>query len=126
MKKVVALFVSVFLLGTAGALAQRHRTKRIQFERGRTTAVVKGQVDAKTIDNYDIRARAGQRMIVHLTSPGKNVRFGIALPGFDAGELEGASQVTDWEGELPDTGDYNIAVFVKKGAGTYTLEVTIR
>ena len=65
-------------------------------------------------------------LLVHLTSPGKNVRFGIALPGFDAGELEGANQVTDWEGELPDTGDYNIAVFVKKGAGSYTLEVTIR
>lgn len=126
MKKAVALCVSILLLGAVAVPAQRHRSKRIQFPRGRTTAVIKGRVDAKTIDNYDIRARAGQRMSVHLTSPGKNVRFGIALPGYDAGEVEGASNVTDWEGELPDTGDYNIAVYVTKGAGTYTLEVTIR
>jgi hypothetical protein len=102
-------------------------TKRVKFARGRTTAVLKGAVVRATQDRYILGARAGQTMIVHITSREKNAV--IAIVGPDGAALEGAeegAEVMDWTGELPLRGDYSIVVSPTRGNATYTLEVTIR
>ncbi len=103
------------------------KQKRVQFARGRTTAVLKGTVLRGTYDRYFLEARKGQTMIIHITATEKNAVFSIldpsatALPGAEEG-----SDTRDWSGTLPQSGNYAIWVGPTRGNATYTLEVTIR
>lgn len=113
--------------GSLGSAGPRGKTQRVRFARGRTTAILKGAVVRGTQDRYILGARAGQTMIVHITSREKNAVFTILDPQATAldGTEEGADAM-DWTGELPHSGDYSIWVSPTRGNATYTLEVTIR
>jgi len=123
----LVLRVAVSFLIATTVFAQTGKTQRVRFPRGRTTAVLKGAVVRGTQDQYILGARAGQTMTVHITSREKNAVFTIldpratALPGTEEGV-----DATDWQGELPISGDYSIWVGPTRGNATYTLEVTIR
>lgn len=123
-----AMLLTAFLLITmTDTTAQEGTTRRVRFPRGRTTAVLKGAVVRGTRDRYILGARGGQTMIVHITSRERNAVFQIYAP--DGSALEGAEDgqdATDWTGELPRSGDYEIVVGGTRGNATYTLEVTIR
>ena len=124
MKRIVSATFALSLLALAAA-AQQPQVERVQFPRGRTTAVLSGRADTNG-RHYLLRARAGQRMIVHLTSPKKDIHFQV-VPARVGGEaIESSVQSRDWEGDLPETGDYYVSVFANRGAGDFTLEVTIR
>lgn len=114
--KVFALIVILFLSSTA--LPQT----RVRFGRGRTTAVLRGSVMAGNTNPYILGARAGQTMSVHLASRGNSARF--ELYAYRGQVL--AEDTTDWEGELPVSNDYVIAVTTANRRADYALEVTIR
>lgn len=121
-----ALLLTALLLATAIAVpAQGNRTRRVRFARGRTSTVIKDAVVRGTRDRYILGARAGQTLIVHISSVEDNAVFDIYGPGGKR-ILDGAQETTDWTGELPRTGDYVIEVGGTRGNATYTLEVTIR
>jgi hypothetical protein len=104
--------------------AQCHTTdkpieKQIRFARGRTTAVIKDTIRLCNSHEYRLRARAGQRMSVHLVT-GKRTSFAVYAP------TDRISDGTkDWTGELEETGEYLISIGTDATA-RYTLEVTIR
>jgi hypothetical protein len=87
--------------------------------------VIKDAVVRGTRDRYILGARAGQTLIVHITSLENNAVFDIYARGGKR-VLDGAQETTDWTGELPRSGDYVIEVGGTRGNATYTLEVTIR
>jgi hypothetical protein len=125
----ILLSLSVNLYAQGGGTLQppSGKTQRVRFARGRTTAVLKGAVVRGTQDRYLLGARAGQTMIVHISSREKNAIFTILGP--DATALDGTDEgldATDWTGELLLSGDYTIWVSPTRGNATYTLEVTIR
>jgi len=124
----LSLVMPVFARQGGGMIGQpTGKTVRVKFARGRTTAVLKGAVVRATQDRYILGARAGQTMIVHITSREKNAVFTILAPNGTA--LEGTEEgvdAMDWTGELPMSGDYSIWVSPTRGNATYTLEVTIR
>jgi hypothetical protein len=122
-----SLVVSAQTGGGRTGGAPKGKTQRVRFARGRTTAVLHGSVVRGTQDRYILGARAGQTMIVHITSREKNAVFAILGP--DATALQGAEEgtdATDWTGTLPLNGDYSIWVGPTRGNASYTLEVTIR
>ena len=100
----------------------RNVPRQVRFGRGRTTAVVKDTVRLCTAHEYYLRATGGQTMTVHLAT-GKRTSFSVYAPTGDI--IEGADGVKDWEGSLPETGQYIIHVGTDATAA-YTLEVTIR
>src|SRR3954462_13486007 len=121
-----ALFIAVVLLTTSiAADAGRDRTRRIRFESGRTTKVIKDAVVRGDRDRYILHARAGQTLLVHITSVENNAVFDIYRPGGKR-TLENAQESMDWSGALPRTGDYIIEVGGTRGNASYTLEVTVR
>ncbi len=121
-----AILLTALLLVTVMAdAAQGDRTRRVRFARGRTSTVIKEAVVRGTRDRYILGARAGQTLLVHITSVEDNAVFDIYGPGGKA-VLDGAQETTDWTGELPRSGDYVIEVGGTRGNATYTLEVTIR
>jgi hypothetical protein len=119
-----AALLLIFFAATAMP-AGRGTTRRVRFAPGRTTAILKGAVLRADIDRYILGARAGQTMIVHITSVENNAVFSV-VRARHAAPLDGAQETTDWTGELPASGDYIIEVAPTRGNATYTLEVTIR
>ncbi len=130
----LALFSLLLTITTSEAQAQRYRgplisRQRVHFQRGRTTAILKGI--AKTPGDYEyvLGARAGQTMTVHITSSNRGVEFSI----WDARQMDvddNAMGVMDWSGRLEESGDYTIILTNNRAHGdrkpSYTLEVTIR
>jgi len=126
-KKITTVFLLLMMLTAASGV--RAQCSRLTFAKGRTTAVINGKVDKNKHACYDLHAREGQRMTVHLTSAGKRARFSIAPNDYDADFLDGANGVTDWEGELGSAsgnGNFSIVVEGPRAGATFTLEVTIR
>jgi hypothetical protein len=79
-------------------------------------------------DQYLLGARAGQRMKVEISSVEGNASFQMTIPN-NKGMLPGASwddDATQWNGVLPETGDYVIEVAPTRGNATYRLKVEIR
>lgn len=125
--KTAVVIGALLILVSPVVVAQKGKTQRVRFPRGRTTAVLHGAAVRGTNDRYILGARRGQTMIVHISSREKNAVFTILGP--DATALAGTDEgldATDWTGELPLTGDYSIWVSPTRGNATYTLEVTIR
>lgn len=123
MKRLAAAFLVLF----AASIAARAQSVRIQFPQGRTTAMLEGKVDEATLGKVDyvLRARGGQQMNVHITSPKGNAHFRIYRANYDD-VLAGADDASEWSGTLPATGDYHIYVFpTTTGTVAFTLEVTI-
>jgi predicted secreted protein len=99
--------------------------KRIQFEPGKASASVSGNLAATGMDHYVLRAMAGQTMWVTVTATqGAAI---LIIWGADGTVLiSDHADATSWNGPLPATQDYFIDV---KGspdsATTYTLTVAI-
>jgi len=126
-RSIHSLALVTMLLLTSTALSMQHTVvRRVRFPRGRTTVVLKGTVVNNTLNNYLLNARAGQTMSVHLTSPSGKAWFDL-YPRNDRGALaDSAEDTKDFEGRLPQSGDYVISVYSETGTTRYTLEVTVR
>jgi hypothetical protein len=100
---------------------------RIRFEPGATSATVSGGLEEGQMRHYVLRALAGQRMIVepHATTG----EVGLVISDADGQVLLSGRIGTPggvFEGILPVSQDYLIAVQAKGGIGAdYTLEITI-
>ena len=102
-------------------------TSRIKFARGKSSAVLSNSVIRGDEDTYIVRAKAGQKMSVKITSVESNAVFFIEKPG--GGYLENAGEGDDrtvWTDRLPDAGDYKIIVAGTRGNATYKLSVKIK
>ena len=97
--------------------------RRVQFQRGASSATVKGKASIALPDTYLVGARAGQTMSVQLTAPRKSVRFLVMSP-------KTTSLIADnsrgWSGTLPEDGDYTIIVDADEIGGTYSMTISIK
>jgi hypothetical protein len=122
----VALLLSL-LVTIPTALAQ----KRVQFESGRSNALIKDKTNGgpdesggKKPVSYVLRARADQQIVVEVSSPKHTARFQIRAPGKQL--MEDAVKRTGYVGKLPATGDYEIVVYPRDGVDTsFTLDVGV-
>src|ERR671933_1235751 len=103
-------------------MAQQSRTRRIQFARGASSAVVEDAVVRGTRDTYLVGAKAGQKITVSITSVENNAVFDIVSPKQKLIKQEAAS----WSTKLSATGDYRIVVGGTRGNATYKLRVEIK
>ncbi len=119
--------VAIMLFATSALPMQATSVRRVRFPRGRTTTVLRGSIVNDGMNQYLLSARAGQTMSVHITSPRKRAKFDV-YPRDNRSALvsSGAEDTTDWEGSLPESGDYVISVYSVGGNTSYTLEVAIR
>jgi hypothetical protein len=129
MRKLPAVLL-VLLLATAPAWG---KTINVRFPKGRTTVILKGRTTGGPSESggmdpitYRLRARKGQTMTLHLTSAKGNAVFGVWAPGMDP--MDVGQNPTDWSGELPKTGYYEISVWPEDEMTNtaFTLELTIR
>lgn len=92
------------------------RVQRVTFRKGQTATVLQGRLKPYTRHLYRFQANAGKRLSVKLESADGDVVFWVqstrAIPGSDSFVLPGVTKegVTEWEGELPSSQNYEIHV----------------
>ncbi len=139
--RLLVVRVAAIFLSASTCFASSPKTTRIQrinFAPGQSTAVLRGRLRPYTNHIYRLRARSGQRLVLHLRSPANDVVFWVQstkyVQGRDTLILDGIDRrgATDWSGELPLTDDYEIYVSNPpvnthriKRALPYSLEVSI-
>jgi hypothetical protein len=118
----------VFACGLAlSSLLAQGVKKKIQFQRGSSSATMKGAVVRGDSDRYYLGAKKGQTMSVKITSEEDNAVFQVYLPGEEQ-TLSGAGEgddAKDWSGDLPRDAEYVIVVGGTRGNATYSLTVSI-
>ena len=103
-------------------------TRRIQFQRGQSTARLKGKIRKSEEIVYLLRANEGQTLSVRVTAstPNNDVVFTLKGPN-DAPLMAEGDMDTEWSGQLPATGDYQISLgMIESEFSQYTLEVSVR
>ncbi|MBI5031000.1 MAG: hypothetical protein HZB51_10770 [Chloroflexi bacterium] len=99
--------------------------KRIAFPPGGTSATLQGSLAPNGMDNYILRALAGQTMTVNVLT--SKVPLLLQITGVDGNPLKtfGAGS-SNWSGILPTTQDYVIGIIAENAsAATYALQITI-
>lgn len=126
MKNYILLFALLFLF----ALSVSAQTRvNVRFARGSTSSMVRGSVSGFKYVDYIVGARGGQTMSVKLNSASSYVSFVV----FDGRmqNVEGATEQTDWSGELPSNGNYRVRVLLPRSAArrgtsaSYSLRISI-
>ncbi len=130
MKKLLAcLLAGALLTGTA---LTAEAAKQIAFDKGKSSASVSGIVKGSEDVDYELRANAGQTLIVDFKA-GKGAAYFNVLPPGSTGEaiFNGSMDGDHFKGELPSDGVYTIRVYLMGGAKdsgkpvNYTLKVSI-
>lgn len=98
-------------------------TRRVQFKRGASSAILNGRASIALPDTYLIGARTGQVMTVQLTAPRQAVRFLVMSP---TTRSLAADNARNWTGKLPESGDYYIIVDSDERPSAYSLTVSIK
>ncbi len=127
----VALAV-VFFAASAAFAESEIRTERVQFKPGANSAVVEGSITGYETVDYVLGARKGQSMNVSMaTNNGANY-FNILAPGeTDVAMFIGSTSGNQYEGILPESGDYKVRVYMMRSAARrnevakYRLEMII-
>jgi hypothetical protein len=115
MRKGNALKVLALLLILVGQSVDALAQKRIRFQRGASSATVRGQISGKGYTEYVIEGRAGQVMTIEITSGNRAVVV-------NTGHASGKSFSVEMTG-----GDHLLSVVnTGQGATNYTMTVSIR
>ncbi|HCN45793.1 MAG TPA: g-type lysozyme inhibitor [Pseudomonas sp.] len=107
-----ALLLSLALAFSAGnpALAKDTvTTVPVQFAKGASSSVLKGQFSGYDSVRYTLGAKAGQSMTVRIKGS-RNANFNVFAPGASTA-LGGGSVGSDWSAVLPDSGEYRVEVY---------------
>jgi hypothetical protein len=125
------MFAIVSVTGTL-ALAQDIRQERVQFSRGETGTTIEGRISGYEIVDYKLGARAGQAMNVTMETDNDASYFNVMAPGeTEVAFFIGSTQGNEFSGQLPETGDYTIRVYMMRSAARrneiarYRIEVDI-
>jgi hypothetical protein len=130
MKALLACLLSGLLLETTLASAEVGiRQEHIQFEKGASSATLTGNIKGDQIVDYQLRARAGQSMVVNFKPSNLSAYFNVLPPGANAAIFVGSTSGNRFEAELPADGVYTIRVYLMRNAArrnetaNYTLKV---
>ena len=119
-----ALVFAVFaVVMTPIALGQCGDVRRIRFQRGRSSAIVRSSVRKNEIITYLVSASAGQTMNLNIS---RGTAFRLYTPSGNS--LQGGKGVSGATEELEETGDYRIEVESRssKSRVSFSLNVAIR
>ena len=125
----IALFLAG-LLAIAAADTDAQVKTRLRFPSGASATAVKGTVRGYAYRDYIVRASADQTITTSVSSANTYTILTIFRP--DGENLDGATQMDEFSGTLPVTGDYVIRVgMMRAGArkggavSNFTLKVSI-
>jgi hypothetical protein len=101
----------------ANAAAGELRSERVRFKPGATSAVVESSIKGYETVDYVLGASKGQYMNVSMATKNSATYFNILAPGKeDEAMFIGSVAGNQFEGVLPESGDYKIRVYMMRSA----------
>lgn len=131
--RVSLLASTIAILAPAAALARDDiRVERVRFAHGASSAVVEGSITGYETVDYVLGARKGQTANVSMATDNGANYFNILAPGENEVALfNGSMDENQFEGVLPESGDYKIRVYLMRSAArrnekaSYRLEMAV-
>jgi hypothetical protein len=127
-----AMFLAGSLLAPIVASAgPTVREVQVRFEKGQTSATLKGKLKGDETVDYKVRAAAGQSMVVTFKPGNPSAYFNVMQSGAAEAFFVGSTSGNRFEGPMPVDGDYTIRVYLMRSAArrnestSYTLEVGV-
>lgn len=127
MKKVISsAFMLITFVFICGVQARAQPPKRIQFAKGKSSAVVKGMTGGYGI-TYVLRAKSGQKLVLNLT-PASTVGIKVETVGtFGEMVLLREQSGGTYEVGIEESGDYTIFIGpLGRNPVSFTLTVKIK
>ncbi|XZG71664.1 PPC domain-containing protein [Chitinibacteraceae bacterium HSL-7] len=121
----VAVLLGLAMLMPPAMASEAIPVEQVQFARGSSSAKLKGQIVGNKVQDYKLRAKAGQTLSVALNARSTSVNFNILPPGSnDVAIFSSASTgETSRKVVLEQDGEYTIRVYQmgnRKSSGTRT------
>jgi hypothetical protein len=113
MKTSLLLFCLFGAVPALALAADTVTTVPVHFDRGASSATLKGSFKGYDSVVYTLAAKAGQHMKVGV-SGSRNANFNVFAPGDRPGEamaLGSGAVGQDWSGALPISGTYSVQVY---------------
>ena len=125
----VALLATVSI-ETGAATASQNKAQRVRFEKGKSSATIRGRVAGFDTQDYLVAARAGQQMDIRITTTNGSTYFVL----YSINDRPTDMNETDhYSLETTESGDYVIRVFMMRSAArrknavsNYTLTISIK
>lgn len=92
------------------------RQEGVQFAKGASSAVIKGQLRGDAMVDYVVRAAAGQTLSVKLQKSNGQNYFNVLPPGSTGSAMFVGDTGDDYSGVLPADGDYVVRVYLMRPA----------
>jgi hypothetical protein len=126
------LGVALFVVSPTLA-AEDIRKEPVHFDKGATSATIRGRITGYETVDYVVRAKAGQTLAVTFKTSNRMAYFNVLPPGSETALFVGSMDATGehYEGKLPADGDYAIRVYQmraaarRKESATYALDVSV-
>jgi hypothetical protein len=113
-----------------GAATAQNKPQRVRFEKGKSSATIRGRIAGFDTQDYVIAARAGQQMDIRITASNASTYFVLNSINERANDM---NETDHYSFETTESGDYVIRVFMmrsaarRKGAvSNYTLTISIK
>ncbi|WP_299592066.1 PPC domain-containing protein [uncultured Microbulbifer sp.] len=113
------LICLAFVCMSGAARSDESRTETLQFAKGATGTSVSSNITGYNTVNYKVTAKAGQRMVVKLSTPHTATYFNVYAPGSGPGDAAifiGSTSGERFATTLPDSGTYTIQVYMMRSA----------
>ena len=124
--------VCVFVAAPTAVARDDIRTERVQFKKGANSTVVEGSIKGYQTVDYVLGAQKGQTMNVSMATKHGATYFNILAPGQnEVAMFNGSTSANQFEGVLPESGDYKVRVYMMRSAARrnevakYRLEMVI-
>jgi hypothetical protein len=130
---VATVVAAALILAVAGPVSADTgiRSEKVQFAKGASSAVIKGQLKGDATVDYTVRAAAGQTLAVKLQKTNAQNYFNVMPPGSTGSAMFVGDAGGDYSGVLPADGDYVVRVYLMRPAArrgessNYTLTVGV-
>jgi hypothetical protein len=121
------------LIAPMAQAADNERTvKTVQFDRGRSSATIKGSIKGYNYVDYQLRAGAGQTLKVNMKGSNGANYFNVLPPGSnDVAMYVGQTDGNSFQVMLPVEGVYTLRVYLMRSSArrnetsSYTLDVAV-
>lgn len=126
------LFAAVSAGGAPPVLAEDIRQEKVHFLPGASSATIEGRIKSNQTVDYVPSAREGQSMNASMATDNKASYFNILAPGeSEVTMFNDSVGENQFEGVLPEAGDYKIRVYMMRSAArrdevaNYRLEMIV-
>jgi hypothetical protein len=135
MNRILFPLVCTLILFASAVQARDVQNKQVHFEHGADCAVIQESITGYQAVNYLVSAKAGQSMVVALTTDNNADYFNVYVPGKGPGDQAvfiGTQQGNRYKRRLAADGEYTISVFLMRNAARrneragFTLNIEIR